>query len=218
MTFPLCKQKVFLINITSFVYYVPIHFHHLFSKISIQWSRIGQISQQVFYQAFESQRGLNINQSIPSISRIVHAKNSTVRITVHTNSRTSYWHLHVARAVLGKSFFTDFHYSECWCYFFSMKHCSIDQCPTWENTFCKSCKVITFWTGLYLAQGVAKCHFSSVDVLPRSKFWKTSPICSALEHIRKQFFENLSTICPSLGNMSDVGKMKFILCNKDRWY
>ena len=31
LTFPLCKQKVFLSNITSFVCYVPIHFHHLFS-------------------------------------------------------------------------------------------------------------------------------------------------------------------------------------------
>ena len=31
VTFPLCKQKVFLINITSFVCYIPIHVHHLFS-------------------------------------------------------------------------------------------------------------------------------------------------------------------------------------------
>ena len=37
--------------------------------------------------------------------------------------------------------------------------------------------------------------------------------CTALEHIRKQFFENLSSICPSFENMSDVDKMH--LCNKE---
>ena len=39
--------------------------------------------------------------------------------------------------------------------------------------------------------------------------------CIALEHIRKQFFENLSSICPSFENMSDVGKMQSILYNKE---
>ena len=39
--------------------------------------------------------------------------------------------------------------------------------------------------------------------------------CTALEHIRKQFFDNLSSICPSFENMSDVDKMQFILFNKE---
>ena len=34
--------------------------------------------------------------------------------------------------------------------------------------------------------------------------------CTALEHIRKQFFENLSSICPYFENMSDVDKIHFM--------
>ena len=33
--------------------------------------------------------------------------------------------------------------------------------------------------------------------------------------VRKQFFENLSSICSKFENMSDVDKMQFILCNKE---